>query len=71
MVTWQKFNKYFLPNKNGIYSNLNIENISKYDYEHSKEVWNGILLKLQFLVIYVQCYTFLLTDIFKKFRGTF
>lgn len=46
MVTWQKFNKYFLPNKYRSSSSLNIENISEYDYEHSKEVWNTFEIKI-------------------------
>ena len=36
MDTWKEFNETSLPEKQGFYSNLNIEDITDGDYKHAK-----------------------------------
>ena len=38
MDNWKKFNETSLPEKEDIYSHLNIEDITKADYAHTKRV---------------------------------
>ena len=38
MDEWEKFNETSLPEKFGLYSNLNIQDITDADYMHAKRV---------------------------------
>ena len=37
MDSWNEFNEPLLPNKKNCYSNLNLENISKFDYKSAMQ----------------------------------
>ena len=67
---WEKFNETALPEKEEIYSNLNMEDITDADYMYAKRVCQ--LLKKIKLVKYQDFYfksdTLLVADIFKNFR---
>ena len=45
MSSWDKFNETKLPPKEAFHSNLNMSDISKYDYEHAQKVWKEFGLK--------------------------
>ena len=42
---WEKFNETSLAEKEGFYSNLNMENITDADYMHSKRVCKDFEIK--------------------------
>ena len=69
MDSWEKFYETSLPPKKDFYSELILEDINDKDYLHAqkvfKEYWKDIGDYHDF---YVQTDTFLLTDLFKKFR---
>ena len=70
MDNWERFNETSLPNKESIYSNLNMEDIDDIDYRHGNNVFNKF--KLNNLGdshdLYVQSDTLLLADVFENFR---
>ena len=70
MDSWEKFNEESLPNKEYWYSNLNKEDNTKEEYEHTLKVWKEINIKNlgEYHDLYVQSDTTLLADVFKKFR---
>ena len=35
--SWKKFNENLLPNKEIVYSNVNLENVSNFDQKHEKK----------------------------------
>lgn len=45
MDSWNEFNEPLLPNKKSCYSNLNLENICKFDYKSAIEVQNTVEMK--------------------------
>ena len=45
MSSWDKFEETRLPSKEAFHSNLDISDISKYDYEHAQKVWKELKLK--------------------------
>ena len=45
MHSWEKFEEMSLPDKKDFHSKLNSEDISDYDYEHAKKVWNVFEIK--------------------------
>ena len=45
MYFWEKFEEMSLPDKKDFHSKLNSEDISDYDYEHAKKVWNVFEIK--------------------------
>ena len=66
---WEKFNETSLPEKEEIYSNLNMEDITDADYMHAKTVcqlWKKKLVKYQ--GFHFKSDTLLAADIFKNFR---
>ena len=67
---WEKFNETSLPEKEGFYSHLNMENITDADYAHIKRVCKGFNIKNlgEYNDLYVQSDTLLLADIFENFR---
>ena len=70
MDNWERFNETSLPNKESLYSNLNMENIDDIDYRHGNNVFKKF--KLKDLGEYhdsdVQSDTLLLADVFQNFR---
>ena len=66
--SWKKFNENLLPNKEIIYSNVNLKNFSNFDQEHEKKF--EITLKGKNLGDYhdlhVESDFLLLTDNFEK-----
>ena len=70
MDSWERFNEESLPDKESFYSNLNLESITDEDYVHAQKVWKVFDIKNlgKYHDLYVQSDTFLLTDIFEKFR---
>ena len=71
MDSWEKFNKNTIPPKEAFYSELNLDGISDADYEHVKKVWEAFEIKNlgEYHDLYVQCDTFLLSDVFENFRN--
>ena len=71
MDNWERFNETLLPNKESLYSNLNMENIEDMDYRHGNNVFK--IFKLNNLGeyddLYVQSDTLLLADVFENFRN--
>ena len=45
MDDWEKFNKTSLPEKEDVYSHLNMENITDADYEHVKRICKDFEIK--------------------------
>ena len=39
--SWDKFEETQLPLIEALYSNLNMTNVSEYDYEHAQKVWRS------------------------------
>ena len=45
MTSWDKFEETRLRPNEAFHSNLNMSDISKYDYEHAQKVWKVFGLK--------------------------
>ena len=71
MNSREKFDETSLPDKNDFHSKLNSEDISDYDYQHAKKVWDVFVIKNvgEYHDLYVQTDTLLLADVFEKFRN--
>ena len=67
MDDWEKFNETSLPEKKGLYSNLNMEDINDADYAHAKGVCKNFEIKQlgKYHNLYVQRDTLLLADVFE------
>ena len=71
MDSWERFNETLLPTKKIFYSVLILEDISDKDYEHAQEVFKEYCTDMgDYHDLYIQTDTFLLADIFEKFRDT-
>ena len=72
MDNWERFNETSLPNKESLYSNLNMENIEDIDYRHGNNVFKRFKLKNlgEYHDLYVQGDTLLLADVFENIRNT-
>ena len=70
MDSWEKFDETSLPPKEDFYSELNLEGISDKDYAHALNVWDVFEIRNRgdYHDLYVQIDTFLLADVFEKFR---
>ena len=70
MDEWNKFNEKVLPSKESFYSNLTLENITKTDYAHAKNVFKKFNINNlgEYNDLYVRSDTLLLADIFRNFR---
>ena len=57
--------------KKDFYSNLNLENISDYDYTHAQKIWDVFEIKnlTEYHDLYVQSDTLLLSDTSENFRN--
>ena len=71
MDDWEKFNETSLPEKEGFYSHLNMEDITDADYAHAKRVCKDHEIKdlREYHHLYVQSDTLLLADVFENFRN--
>ena len=71
MDSWEKFEETTLPSKKDFYNKLNSTDISDYDYEHAKKVWDVFEIKNvgEYLDLYVQTDKSLLADVFENFRN--
>ena len=67
---WERFNETSLPSKKDFYSNLNMEDIDDIDYRRGNNVFKGFKLENlgDYHDLFVQRDTFLLADVFEKFR---
>ena len=70
MDDWEKFNETSLPEKEDIYSHLNMKDISYADYANEKRVCKDFKAKMlgEYHDSYVQSATLLVTDVFENFR---
>ena len=71
MDDWEKFNKTSLPEKEGFYSPLNMEDITDTHYAHAKKVCKDFKIKNfgKYLDLYVQSDTLLLADLSENFKN--
>ena len=69
--SWERFNETSLPDKEAIYSNLNMEDIRDVDHRHAKRVFKNLSNKnlSDYHDLYVQSDTLLLADVFENFRN--
>ena len=71
MDSRERFNETSLPPKNDFYSELTLEDISDKDYSHAQKVFQEFFTDIgDYHDFYVQCNTWLLVDVFEKFRDT-
>ena len=70
MDSWERFDKTSLPPKKAFYGELNLEDITDKNYEHTQKVWEvfGIKNLGDYHDLYVQSDTLLLADVFENFR---
>ena len=68
---WEKFSETSLPDKEDVYSQLYMEDITDADYSHAKRVCKSFETKKlrEYHDLCVQSDTFLLTDLFENFRN--
>ena len=71
MSSWDKFEETKLPPKEAFHSNLNMSDISKYDYKHAQKVWKEFKLKNleEYHDLYLKTYVLLLSNMFEAFRN--
>ena len=71
MDSWQRFDETSLPDKEAFYSNLNMEDITDFDYRHGKTVFEYFINKNlgDYHDLYVQSDTLLLADVLENFRN--
>ena len=71
MDSWERFDENKIAPKEAFCSELNLENITNKDYEHVKKLWEAFEIKnlVEYHDLYVQCDTFLLSDVFENFRN--
>ena len=72
MSSWDKFEESQLPTIEAFYSNLNMPNVSKVDYEHAQRVWQEFRFRNlgEYHDLYLRTDTILLTNMFEVFRDT-
>ena len=71
MTSWEKFKETKLPPKEAFHSNLNMSDISEYDYKHAQRVWKEFKLKNlgEYHDLYLKTDMLLLSNMFEKFRN--
>ena len=71
MDSWKRFDEASLPDKEAFYSNLNMEDITDFDYRHGKTVFEYLINKNLdgYHDLYVQSDTLWLADVFENFRN--
>ena len=70
MDDWEKFNEKLLSEKEGFYSNWNMENITDSDYNHTKRICNDFEIKNlgKYPDLYLKSEISLSADVFENFR---
>ena len=70
MSKWKKTNETSLPEKEGFYSNLNMEDITDVDYAHAKTVCEGFEIKNlgKYHNLHLKNDALLLAVVFENFR---
>ena len=70
MNEWEKFNEKTLPEKEELYSNFSMKDITDADYMHAKRVCKGFKIKNlgEYHDLYLKSDTLILADVFGKFR---
>ena len=70
--SWDKFEETKLPPKEAFHSNLNMSDISEYDYKHAQRVWKEFKLKNlgEYHDLYLKTDTLLLSNVFEALRNT-
>ena len=73
MDNWERFDEKSLRDKKGLYSSLNMEDITYVDYRQAKRVYKGFKRKSlgEYLDLYIQSDALLLPDVFENFRNMF
>ena len=71
MNDWKKLNEILLPETEGFYSHLNMEDITDADNAHAKRVCKDFEIKHlgEYNDLFVQSDTFLLPNVFENFRN--
>ena len=71
MSSRDKFEKTRLPPKEAFQSNLNMSDISNYDYEHAQKVWKEFKLKNlgEYHDLYLKTDVILPSNVFEAFRN--
>ena len=71
MSSWDKFEETKLPPNKAFHSNLNMSDISKYDYEHAQKVWKEFKLKNlgEYHDLFLKTDVLLLSNMFETFRN--
>ena len=71
MDSWEKFEEASLPPKKDFYNKLNLTDISDYDHEHAKKVWDVFKIKNmgEYHDLYIKTDTLLLAEVFENFRN--
>ena len=72
MDSWERFDETSLPDKEGFYSSLNMEDITDVDHRHAKRVFKSLNDKNlgNYHDLYVRSDTLLLVaDVFENFRN--
>ena len=69
--SWDKFEETKLPPKEAFHSNLNMSDISEYDYKHAQRVWKEFKLKNlgEYHDLYLKTDVLLLSNVFESFRN--
>ena len=69
MDSWEKFNETSISPKEAYYRELNLEDITDKDYEHTQKVWDVFEIKNlgEDHDFYVQSDSLLLADVFENF----
>ena len=72
MSSWDKFEETQLPPIEAFYSNLNMSNVSKGDYEHAPRVWKEFRIRNlgEYHDFYLRTDVILLANVFEAFRDT-
>ena len=72
MTSWDKFKETKLPPNEAFHGNLNMSDISDYDYKHAQRVWKELNLKNlgEYHDLYLKTDTLLLSNIFETFRNS-
>ena len=69
--SWERFDETSLPDKEVLYSSLNMENITDADHRHANNVFKEFRLTTlgDYHDLYAQSDTLLLPDLFENFRN--
>ena len=69
--SWEKLEETSLPHEKNFYSKSNSEDISDYNYEHAKKVWDVFEIKnvWEYYDFYVHTNTLLLADVLNEINA--